>query len=301
MNDYKLFAKAKIEARALILHAVDETWVLELKEEDTIFMQVTPIQLLDRLQSICGGLHAIDVLALQNEMQEYHKYSKGILEYIKALKAVHKKSKRGTGNNPITDNTLLLIATNAMLKTGAHPRTTDKWEDLDAAAQTWNAWKMAYKTADMKDRVRQLATGENAAHGALHQTVDPKGTKMDDLVNKDDLEDYFDKIAAAATTAKVVLAQLTAAIAAMTINNEALVAPNSKLVAEVTTLTRRLVRNSGGAANTNTPTDKLTPRPALIAKKRDSTSLTHASNYPRMQADTRPIGKAACDMEGPLT
>ena len=54
-------------------------------------------------------------------MQEYHKDSKGILEYINALEAAQKKSKRGTGNNLITDETLLLIATNAMLKTGAHP------------------------------------------------------------------------------------------------------------------------------------------------------------------------------------
>ena len=66
-------------------------------------------------------------------MQEYHTESEGILEYINALEAAQKKSKRGTGNNPITDATLLLIATNAILNTGAHPRTTDKWEDLHAS------------------------------------------------------------------------------------------------------------------------------------------------------------------------
>ena len=37
VNDYKLFAKAKTEARTLILHAVDETWVLEFNYEETIF------------------------------------------------------------------------------------------------------------------------------------------------------------------------------------------------------------------------------------------------------------------------
>ena len=100
-------------------------------------------------------------------MQEYHTESQGILEYINALEAAHKKSKHGTGNNPIIDATLLIIATNMMLKTGAHPRTTDKWEDIDAYAQTWDGWKTAYNTSDMKEQVRRLATGENAAHGAL--------------------------------------------------------------------------------------------------------------------------------------
>ena len=86
----------------------------------------------------------MDFLALQNEMQDYHTDSKGIFDYINALEAAQKKFKPETVNNPITDATMLLIATNAMFKTGAHPRTTNKWEDLDASAQTWNAWKTAY-------------------------------------------------------------------------------------------------------------------------------------------------------------
>ena len=68
VNDYKLFAKVKLETCAMILHAVEKTWVLELKDEENLFTLVTPRQFLDHLQSICGGLHAIDVLALKNEM-----------------------------------------------------------------------------------------------------------------------------------------------------------------------------------------------------------------------------------------
>ena len=92
-------------------------------------------------------------------MQYYLTDSKGILDYLNALEAAQKKSKRGTGNKPITDTTLLLIATNTMLKTGAHPITTDKWEDLYASPQTWDTWKTAYKTAYMKVRVQILSTG----------------------------------------------------------------------------------------------------------------------------------------------
>ena len=152
------------------------------------------------------------------------------------------------------------------MKTGAHPQTTEKWEDLDAAAQTWDAWKTAYKTTNMKERVLRLATGENAAHGTLRHILPPQGTAIGDLANKDDLEDYFNNLAAAATTEKVVLSQLTAAIAVVTINNKALVATNSKLVAEVTNLTRRLGRNSDGATSGNT-LDKRSPKTCLDCKK----------------------------------
>ena len=92
----------------------------------------------------------------------------------------------------------------------------------------------------MKERVQRLAMGKNDAHGALRQTVSPQGTAIDNLVNKDDLEDYFDNLAVDATTEEFVLEQLMAAIAALKINNEGLVATKSNLMTEVTKLTRRL-------------------------------------------------------------
>ena len=58
--------------------------VLDLKDEETLFTQVTPIQLLDHLHSISRGFYAIDVLTLQNEMQDYHTDREGILKYINA-------------------------------------------------------------------------------------------------------------------------------------------------------------------------------------------------------------------------
>ena len=42
-------------------------------------------QLLAHLQVTCGGLHAHDVLTIQNEMQRYYLDSEGIPEYINAL------------------------------------------------------------------------------------------------------------------------------------------------------------------------------------------------------------------------
>ena len=55
------------------------------------------------------------------------------------------------------------------------------------------------------------------------------------------------------------MAQLTAAIAAMTINNGTLVATNYKLGAEVTTLTKSLGRNSDVTTSTIS-LDKCSPK-----------------------------------------
>ena len=42
-------------------------------------------ELLDYLKTLCVGLHTINVLAMQNEMQHYHMDMKGIPEYVNAL------------------------------------------------------------------------------------------------------------------------------------------------------------------------------------------------------------------------
>ena len=59
MNDYTLFAKAELKARTLILHAVSETLVLELK--DSRFIDNVEYQC--ACFDICLGKHLVVVQA----------------------------------------------------------------------------------------------------------------------------------------------------------------------------------------------------------------------------------------------
>ena len=113
--DYLLFAAAERETCDFILTVVEDTWVCELQETATFYTAMAPHELLDHLQTLCGGLHALDMLALKNEMQNYHLDMKGIPEYVNALEDAHKQSKRA--GKPIKADKFLLIVTNAMLST----------------------------------------------------------------------------------------------------------------------------------------------------------------------------------------
>ena len=93
--------------------------VRELHDPDIFYAAVPPRDLLDHLQLSCGGLHALDVLALQNDMQRFHLDAEGMPEYINALEDAQKQSRRA--HNDITDATLLLMATNVMLATQRFP------------------------------------------------------------------------------------------------------------------------------------------------------------------------------------
>ena len=65
-EDYIIFAAAERESTKFIPAVVEDTWVHELRDPDLFYTAVKPRALLAHLQTFCVGLHARDVLNLQN-------------------------------------------------------------------------------------------------------------------------------------------------------------------------------------------------------------------------------------------
>ena len=110
-----------------MLAVVADTWVRELRDPETIYTEVDPRDLLDHLQAGCTGQHALNLLALHNEMQRYHLEVEGIPEYINMLEDAQRQA--GRAGRAISDDTLLLFASTAMLTSERFPRANDAWED----------------------------------------------------------------------------------------------------------------------------------------------------------------------------
>ena len=65
---YQFFAVAERETCDFILPVVNDIWVCKLHEPFIFYTDVVPLELLKHLQKLCGGLQALDVLVLQNEV-----------------------------------------------------------------------------------------------------------------------------------------------------------------------------------------------------------------------------------------
>ena len=87
-----LFAAAERKSRKFILAVVEDTWVHELRDPDLFYTAFKPRDLLEHLQAMCVGLHATDVLNIQNEKQTYHEDMEGIPVYINKLEDAQKQS-----------------------------------------------------------------------------------------------------------------------------------------------------------------------------------------------------------------
>ena len=97
-------------------------------------------------------------------MQRYHMEVKGIPEYINMLEDAQQQAVQA--GRAISENTLLLFASTAMLTSERLPRANDVWEDRAETDKTWAAWKLAYNQAHAKARVKAQAHGGNTKFGA---------------------------------------------------------------------------------------------------------------------------------------
>ena len=96
-----------------MLAVVADTWVRELRDPETIYIEVDPRDLLAHIQEGCTGRHALDLLALHNEMQRYHLEVEGIPDYISMLEDAQWQA--GRAGRTISDEILLLFDSTAML------------------------------------------------------------------------------------------------------------------------------------------------------------------------------------------
>ena len=153
--DCATYETARRETAQFILAIVDDNWVRELRNTDTLYTNVTPRALLDHLQVECTGCHALNLLALHNKIQRYHLKVKGIPEYINILKDAQKQA--GRDGCTITDEMRLLFASTAMLTAKMFLRKNKDWEDRAEANKTWAKWKAAYKREHEKAQVKAQA------------------------------------------------------------------------------------------------------------------------------------------------
>ena len=152
---------AEREANRFIVRVVADVWISPLsKGSPTFYAKRITKELLDQLQVVCTGNHAIDLLALQDKIRTMHVTTYTIPQYTVALEKAQLQAARA--EMPITDNYLMMVATKAMLSSERFPRSNEDWEDLDKVSKSWMKWCEIYKISDMKETIRIQAGGKEA-------------------------------------------------------------------------------------------------------------------------------------------
>ena len=114
ISDWEIYDVAENKANHFIVRVVENVWIYPIsKGIPTFYAKRKTKELLDQLQVVCTGHHAIDLLALQDEMRTMHVTTDTIPQYIAALEKAQMQAARAEMSIP--DNYLMMVATKAML------------------------------------------------------------------------------------------------------------------------------------------------------------------------------------------
>ena len=169
----------------------------------------------------------------------------------------------GRAGRTITDDTLFLFSSTAMLKSEPFLRANDDWEDRAERDKTWATWKLAYKQAHSKARVKAQATEGSTQFGAANPAACQEAAHLpldhqlkEDSSDVKTLEAYFDNLAAATVNEKDVLKQLVFNNTTLATSNKSLVALVKKHNNEIKNLEQEISRIKKGsqASARNLPT-----------------------------------------------
>ena len=140
---------------------------------------------------------------------------------------------------PITDTSVLNIATVTMLLLQQSPLTSEEWDDVPPVEKHWKKWKTMYKAAQGRERVQAKAGGGNNSSGGVNAgganaaaaatnylPIEYAGAKPFTI---DELEACFNKLANMAKSERTTLDELVKSIAVLTATNSELVAENKKM------------------------------------------------------------------------
>jgi hypothetical protein len=110
-----------------------------------VYSNVIALAIFNHLCKCSGSLHALDMVLLAIQMSQYYEGTPDIPKYIFLLEDAQRKAARA--HLPLTNQTLTILASTALLAADTFPHTTELWEELEPADKTWAAWKTAYLAA----------------------------------------------------------------------------------------------------------------------------------------------------------
>lgn len=214
---YENHANMDVALKTLLLEAVEECYVNELRNRYTGYLGVSTLDIIDHLMDRYGKISPSALKENEDAMKEPIDTSVPIDVYFKRIDDAVQFA--ADGDTPFTTEQILHTAFHAILTTGLYTDEAKAWRKKDAADKTWANFKTHFAEAyhDMRE-TQKLTAGAGGFHAA--NAMYDIGAALDNLAN-------------AATADRGIVTELTSA-------NAQLVKTNQKLTDQVAALAKQL-------------------------------------------------------------
>ena len=230
-----------------VIEAVDEDYILELKQGRSGYSGVTLIEILKHLRTEYATMDDVVYKDLMNNFREPPDMDAPIDKYFRKQQECHLRSQ--DADDPISDKGMVIQLTTHLGETGLINKQVTKFKKQDAADKTWDKGKKWFRKAlkELRDEARlEGADSAFKANAAVkHTTTEAACNKAREEI-AGQMRDSFSALAASAVAKSDMLDANASTIASLTKTIAELAATNKKLV------TALAAAKQGGRA-TNTP------------------------------------------------
>lgn len=195
--------------KAMVIDAVGDTYICELRNKYTGYLGVTTRDLLDHLMDRYGKITAADLEDCKKMMNEPIDGTQPIDMYFKRVDDAVQYA--ADARTPFTPEQIQQTAYHAISSSGLYTEACKEWRKKPVATKTWVNFKTFFATEyhDLREqqRINAVQSGFHSANQAVEQV---------------NIMQALDNLAMAATSDRDIVAQLTTSNAALSAANKSL-------------------------------------------------------------------------------
>jgi hypothetical protein len=170
VKEYKIFCRVEAGLKDIILKAVDNDYVLEIKDKFLGFLHQTPKQIITHLHNREGQLDFADTKKLIREQDSGWDGSKVPQVYFNGVEKAMKQIKRAgitSDLNKRRDMALYFLKT-----TGEYEPSVREWESKPAADKTWANIKVFISNEFTKENKQTKITAKQFKANLMHEQAE---------------------------------------------------------------------------------------------------------------------------------
>ena len=227
---WKMTQDVREALKKQILNAIDDEYLEDLKDPDTGYANVTPLQMIEHLYTEYGELTPQDISNNRTALKADYDPNTTMVSYFYKIREIRNIAVRA--GNPISENDLIAELYLVMARTGIFDKTIDEWDELTAVDKTWARFQSHFKTAYR--RYQAKLKRQASAGGGIRPMANQTTAAMETLATS--MEAHLLNYANAATADREAVANLTQTNATLVATNAELTSKMNQCLIEITKL-----------------------------------------------------------------
>lgn len=164
----------------LILEAVDEDFLLELRVEGIAYLNVTPLQMLTHLRDRWGAMDFVDITSLLAECDTPWSAAEVPTKYFNRIEKARRQLTRA--NIQVDERAMMVKSLKSFKDAGDYDAAIREWEARPAATQTYANLKVIMCAEFSKLHHQDSTTARAAGHASVNNVVEEMAQATEELV-----------------------------------------------------------------------------------------------------------------------